>query len=187
MNQSMTIQNSTIGNIDEIFRLYTIATDFQKSKFFVHWPKFDRSLIEMEIAENRQWKMMIDGKIACIWATTFSDPQIWGERDRDPAVYIHRIATNPDFRGNNFVAQIVTWVEQYARENVKEYIRMDTIGENRGLIEHYKKCGFDYLGYFKLDSIKGLPAHYGLADACLFERKLDMVPEPITDNMDVFA
>ncbi|MFZ3052220.1 MAG: hypothetical protein WA099_02345 [Sulfuricurvum sp.] len=49
---------------------------------------------------------------------------------------------------------------------------MDTIGENRGLIQHYKKCGFAYLGYFKLGIIDGLPDHYALADACLFERKL---------------
>lgn len=168
----MTIQNSTINDIDEIFKLYKIATDFQKSKFFVHWPEFKRDLIETEIHENRQWKMMIDNQIACIWATTFSDPQIWGERDDDSAIYIHRIATNPAFRGNDFVARIVEWAEQHARENIKEYIRMDTIGENRGLIEHYKKCGFEYLGYFKLDSTEGLPEHYTLADACLFERKI---------------
>jgi ribosomal protein S18 acetylase RimI-like enzyme len=168
----MTIQNSTITDIDEIFSLYTIATDFQKSKFYVHWPEFKRDLIETEIRENRQWKMMIDGRIACIWATTFSDPQIWGERNHDPALYIHRIATNPDFRGNNFVECIVEWAEQYARENNKSYIRMDTIGENQELIEHYKKCGFEYLGYFKLDFIDGLPDHYALADACLFEIKL---------------
>lgn len=168
----MTIQNSILDDIDEIFRLYSIATEFQKSKFFVHWPQFKRDLIETEIAENRQWKMMIDDQIACIWATTFSDHQIWGKKDSDPALYIHRRATNPDFRGNNFVAIIVQWAEKYAQENDKKYIRMDTIGENRGLIEHYKKCGFEYLGYFKLETIEGLPDHYALADACLFEIKL---------------
>jgi ribosomal protein S18 acetylase RimI-like enzyme len=168
----MIIQNSTFSDIDEIFRLYAIATNFQKSKFFVHWPEFKHELIETEITQNHQWKMTIDGRIACIWATTFNDFQIWGERDRDASLYIHRIATNPDFRGNDFVAQIVAWAEQYARENDKSYIRMDTIGENMGLIEHYKKCGFEYLGYHKLDSIEGLPDHYALADACLFEIKL---------------
>jgi hypothetical protein len=95
------IQNSNINDIDEIFRLYKIATDFQKTRFTIHWPQFDIKLIETEISENRQWKIIADGKIACIWATTFYDPQIWEERNDDPAVYIHRIATNPDFRGQN--------------------------------------------------------------------------------------
>lgn len=169
--QAITIQNSTIADMDEIFRLYKIATDFQKSKFFVHWLQFKRELIETEIAESRQWKMMIGTRTACVWATTFSDPQIWGKRDNDPAIYIHRIATNPEFGGNNLVAKIVKWAEQYAYKNAKEYIRMDTVGENYGLIEHYKKCGFEYLGYFKLDSTEGLPEHYTLADVCLFERR----------------
>jgi len=80
MQNFRNIKNSTANDIDEIFRLYAIATDFQKSKFRVHWPEFKRELIEMEITEERQWKMIIDGCIACIWATTFSDPQIWGER-----------------------------------------------------------------------------------------------------------
>lgn len=32
----MIIKNSTREDIDEIFRLYRIATDFQKTKFTVH-------------------------------------------------------------------------------------------------------------------------------------------------------
>lgn len=115
----MKIQNSNHKDIDEIFRLYQIATDFQKTKFSVHWPAFERSLVATEIAENRQWKMILDDTIACVWATTFDDPQIWEERNADPAVYIHRIATHPDFRGNNFVGSIVEWAKQYALENKK--------------------------------------------------------------------
>ncbi len=34
-------------------------------------------------------------------------------------IAIHRIATNPDFRGQNLVGQIVEWVEIYAKENQK--------------------------------------------------------------------
>lgn len=166
------IQNSNSSDIDEIFRLYKIATDFQKTRFTVHWPVFDRTLIETEIAENRQWKIVADGKIACIWATTFNDPQIWEQRNEDPAVYIHRIATNPDFRGQNLVGQIVEWVKIYAGEHQKKYIRMDTVGDNPGLIDYYTKCGFDFLGLLKLKNTAGLPAHYDNATVSLFQMTL---------------
>lgn len=166
------IKNSTIKDIEAIFRLYKIATDFQKKRFTVYWPEFGRELVESEIAENRQWKMEIDGKIACIWATTFNDPQIWEERNTDPSVYIHRIATNPDFRGQNLVAEIVNWAKDYAVQNDKRFIRMDTVGDNTKLIEYYGKCGFDYLGTLKLKNTEGLPAHYDNATVCLFEIKL---------------
>lgn len=165
----MEIQNSTPADIDEIFRLYKIATDFQKTKFTVHWPEFERSLIETEIAENRQWKIVINNQVACVWATTFNDPQIWEERNNDPAVYVHRIATNPDFRGQNLVLQIVEWSKQYALANKKRFIRMDTVGDNPGLISYYTKCGFEFLRLSKLKNTEGLPAHYDNATVSLFQ------------------
>lgn len=165
----MQITNSTINDIDEIFALYKIATDFQKANLVVHWQEFEQKMIETEIAENRQWKLLIDGQIACIWATTFSDPQIWEDRNVDPSVYIHRIATNPKFKGQNLVAEIVRWAKDYAKENDKKYIRMDTVGNNSRLISHYQKCGFDFLGLLKLKNTKGLPAHYDNAAVSLFQ------------------
>lgn len=165
----MKIESSTAQDVEEIFRLYKIATDFQKTKFITHWPEFDRKLIETEIAEKRQWKIVIDNKIACIWATTFDDPQIWEERNADPAVYIHRIATNPEFRGNNLVEHLVKNVVTYASANKKKFIRMDTVGDNPGLIAYYTKCGFDFLGLLKLKNTAGLPAHYDNATVSLFQ------------------
>lgn len=167
------IQNSTTNDIDSIFELYDLATNYQKVKFPDNlWPQFDRQLIETEINENRQWKLLINGEIACVWATTFSDPKIWEERNIDPSVYIHRIATNPNFRGQNFVAKIVTWAKKYAKHNDKEFVRLDTCGDNQGLIKHYTKCGFEFLGMNKLKNSDGLPIHYVDAEVCFFEIKL---------------
>ena len=172
----MEIQNSTIADIDEIFFLYNVATDLQKAKQVVPWPQFDRALIANEIRANRQWKILIDNQIACIWATTFSDPVIWGKRNLDPAVYIHRIATQAAFRGNNLVAKIAEWALQYAKENNKMYVRMDTVGENEKLIEHYGNCGFEFLGLSKLTASDELPAHYHNATVSLFQ--LDVTARP---------
>ena len=169
----MTIENSTLEDITEIFRLYRLASAYQKARqTVVVWPEFDRQLVEDEITENRQWKLCIDGEIACVWAITFSDEQIWEERNSDPAVYIHRIATNPDFRGQNFVSLIVEWGKQYARELDKKFLRLDTLGNNTKLIEHYTQAGFQFLGLFDLKNTDGLPAHYHNTPACLFEIKL---------------
>jgi ribosomal protein S18 acetylase RimI-like enzyme len=169
----MQIKNSTQNDIAEIFRLYKIASEYQKTKkTVVVWPDFEKELVETEIAENRQWKLIIDNEIACVWATTFSDDQIWGKQKDDAAIYIHRIATNPNFRGFNFVSIIVNWAKEYAKDCDKNFIRLDTLGENKRLIEHYQNAGFDFLGMFDLTDTKGLPDHYHNAPACLFEIKL---------------
>jgi ribosomal protein S18 acetylase RimI-like enzyme len=166
------IENSTVNDIPEIFRLYRIAADYQRKKqTVVVWPEFSPELVKTEVLENRQWKLIIDGQIACVWATTFSDRQIWGERNDDPSVYIHRITTNPDFRGQNFVVKIIEWAKKYALENNKDFVRLDTIGNNVKLIEHYTNAGFNFLGLFNLEDVSELPEHYRNGPACLFEMR----------------
>ena len=165
----MIIENSTEADIDEIFRLYDLATAYQATKGSVVWPAFACSMVAQEIATHHQWKMMAGEVIACVWATTFSDPQIWEEKDCHPSVYIHRIATNPLYRGQDLVQQIVDWAKEFAKANNKKYIRLDTVGNNMGLIKHYQHCGFSFLGMFKLKDSTGLPAHYDNASVSLFE------------------
>jgi len=168
------IKTSSLRDITEIFRLYGLATEYQKIIFPENtWPTFESALVETEIQEQRQFKMVIDDQIACVWAITFTDPQIWEERDKDPSIYIHRIATNPDFRGNQFVAEIVAWARDYAQSRQKKFIRLDTCGHNQKLIKHYTNCGFDFLGIVRLRNADELPSHYQDADVCLFEIKLD--------------
>jgi ribosomal protein S18 acetylase RimI-like enzyme len=171
---NLEIKNSTIKDIDEIFRLYKIAADYQKAKkTVVVWPSFKRELVETEIKGNQQFKMIIDNEIACVWAITFQDEHIWEEKNQDSAIYIHRIATNPNFRGNNFIAKIVKWAKEHATLIDKQYVRMDTLGNNVGLIKHYKNAGFHFLGMFNLKDTSKLLQHYHNTPVCLFEIDLD--------------
>ncbi len=166
----MVITNSKNEDIKEIFRLYQLATDFQKIKFPGNqWPQFDEEMVTKEVAENRQFKLIIEGEIACIWAITTSDAEIWEDDNIDPSIYIHRIATNPKFRGNNYVKIIVDWALKFAKDQKKEFIRMDTCGINQSLINHYVRCGFEFLGTKKLKNTAGLPSHYRNAIVCFFE------------------
>jgi len=165
----MQIQNSTIKDVDKILELYHTATKTQTDKLAATWPKFNKQFVELEIAEKRQWKILINNKIACVWAITFTDPQIWEDRDNEPSIYIHRISTNLKFRGNDLVKVIAKWAKGYAALNNKKFVRLDTVGENIGLINHYQKCGFDFLGLFKLKNTEGLPQHYHNATVSLFE------------------
>ncbi|MCG2420563.1 GNAT family N-acetyltransferase [Aequorivita sp. F47161] len=169
----MKITNSSPADIPEIFRLYRLATEYQKITFPDNlWPEFDRAMVETEVLEKRQFKIVIDGQVACVWAITYSDPQIWEEADNEDSIYIHRIATNPDFRGNDFVKTIVTWAKTYAAEHKKQYIRMDTCGNNQRLIKHYTRSGFNFLEMKKIRDSSQLPSHYHNADVCYFEIQL---------------
>lgn len=169
MNRAEVIKNCSIEDIPAILDLYEMARGYQKMMGATPWPLFDNTIIECAIKENRQWKICVDESVACVWTTTFNDPQIWSHRNADPAVYIHRIATHTQYRGLGFVSQIVKWATIYAASNGKKFIRMDTVGENKKLINYYYKCGFNFLGLSRLTDTTGLPDHYHNATVSLFE------------------
>ena len=169
----MEIKNCLISDINEILSLYESARSFQTQKKMVVWPLFDKSFIEQEIIGQRQWKLIVENHIACNWAITFRDKEIWEERDKGDSIFIHRIATNPNFRGNRYIDNIVEWAKKYAAQIQKKFIRLDTLGNNTKLIKHYTSAGFQFLGMTRLINTANLPAHYQKEpNCCRFEISL---------------
>jgi GNAT superfamily N-acetyltransferase len=162
--------NSSTKDTEAIFKLYDEAIAFQKTKFTQHWQGFDLKMVQKEIEENRQWKLIDDDdNILCIFATNYNDPFIWEEKDNEPSIYLHRIVTNPIFRGKNNMAEIIKWAKDFGIKNEKKFIRMDTWGENKKLMAYYIKCGFTFVGIVKPKKTEGLPSHYSTTILGLFE------------------
>lgn len=168
----MNIVSGTYNDIETIFKLYNDGTEYQKTVAKKHWKGFERSVIQTEIAEKKHWKILVDEQVACIFAITFSDPYIWQEKNKDPAIYIHRIVTNPAFRGKCFVKIIIEWAKAYAGQHSKLFIRMDTGSGNEKLNNYYVKCGFNYLGIIEIKNAEDLPKHYIGGSSSLFEIRL---------------
>ncbi len=110
------IQNSQPEDADLLLTFYEIAIAHQKKVSSNHWQGFSRDLTETEIAEKRQYQIIINGEVAGIFMVAFQDPLIWTGRSED-ALYIHRIVTHPNFRGFAFVKEIIWWAKQYAKDH----------------------------------------------------------------------
>jgi len=166
----MRIETCSIQDTDSILKLYEAARTLQKEKQMVVWPQFDKDFLEKEVMENRQWKLMNDETMVCNWTITFNDKEIWEHRDLADAIYIHRIATHPHYRGRRFIDAIVGWAKEYAKNQGKRYVRLDTLGNNTKLIQHYTSAGFSFLGMVTLTNTSNLPLHYkNEPNCCLFE------------------
>ena len=166
---AMRFENAVLSDIEVIFDLYSKAIEFQKRVFHHSWLGFDSQMVETEISESRLWKIVEEEQIACIYSVTYSDPFIWGEKSHDPAMYIHRIVTNPDLRGRGYARAITEWAKDFARTNDIRFIRMDTWGDNQKLIDYYQDCGFKFLGLTTPEISDALPKHYVGISLSLFE------------------
>jgi uncharacterized damage-inducible protein DinB/GNAT superfamily N-acetyltransferase len=176
----MLILHSTPADLAAIFALFEKAVGYQKTKFQKHWQGFDQELIRQEIAEKRHWKILLEGRLALIFSVTYEDPLIWDDKNADAAIYIHRIASDPLFRGRGFMKQIMAWAQGHARARGKNFIRMDTWADNQNLINYYVDCGFKCLGIKQLIKTVGLPRHYEGNDLSLFEVPLSTIHAPMS-------
>ena len=165
----MAIVNAGISDLDTLMQFYDNAIAHQKTVSNLVWKGFDREVVIKEIEEGRQWKIMIDSQVACVFMTALNDPDIWDERDKDAAIYIHRICTSPDFRGKGFVKIITDWTLDFARINNLDFVRLDTWQDNARLHDIYLNAGFNYVGTKLIDASGNLPKHYWGVTLGLFE------------------
>jgi ribosomal protein S18 acetylase RimI-like enzyme len=165
----MEIRNSTANDIEDIFKIYEQASAYKLQVGNKGWKGFKLVQVQKEIAENRHFVILEGQEIACTFLLTFKDVIIWKESANDTSIYIHRIATNPLFRGNSYVTKIVTWAKEYAIANEKKYIRLDTHSGNDKINTYYISCGFTFKGVNQINWTPELPEHYKEGSFSLFE------------------
>ncbi|MDR3714846.1 MAG: GNAT family N-acetyltransferase [Puia sp.] len=201
----MTITHTTIEDLDTIRELFGLAIQYQQSKAANHWHGMDEALIKREIGEHLHWKIVEEGiveekmmrekmmrekrmvagrgrvreqalpAIVCFFSVAFADSLVWDERDADPSLYLHRIITNPAFRGRGYVKHIIAWAESFGAAAGKRYIRLDTHVDNQRLNAYYQECGFVFCGVKKFDGQEGnpgVPRHYLGSGLSLYEREI---------------
>ena len=72
----------------------------------------------------------------------------------------------------NYVKKIVEWTVNYAKENKKLFVRLDTHSGNERINEYYISCGFTYKGISEIEWTADLPEHYKEGSFSLFEIKI---------------
>jgi|ERR1700756_5182772 len=167
-----TIEKSLRYDLEIILGIYRDAVKYQKEKGYNLWPEFEKSLIEKEIQEQRHYKIIQNDKIACVFSILYNDPIIWKEKDKDPAIYLHRIATNINFKGKGMMQLITDWAYKHAAQHNKKHIRMDTWSDNENLKSYYLNFGFIHMGQVNLQKNNELPSHYWGSTLSLFEIKI---------------
>jgi len=154
---SYNIVNTTNEDLEFVYRLFDEAVKYQKRNNYPDWEGYDKKVFQQDIADKLQYKIVIKNSIACIFSIRFSDKIIWRDKDKNDAIYIHRIAVNPDFKGQKQFQKILAWAINLAQETNKSYIRMDTWAENPTIIDYYKSFGFRFLENYTTPDTMELP------------------------------
>lgn len=167
--ESYIIENTIESDLQVICWMFDEAILYQKLKKYPVWNGYDLAVLQNDIAQKIQYKIVINDEIACIFSVCYTDPIIWGEKDKGDAIYIHRIVVNPKHKGQKHFEKIFTWAKNHAIENDFDFIRMDTWADNLNIISYYCSFGFEFLTNFTTPNTADLPVQHRNLKLALLE------------------
>lgn len=169
----ISILHTTQADLPDILRLFEQAMAMQGLDGYKVWQSIDKTALEKDIENRLQYKIVKGGDILCIFSIQHSDPFIWREKDRNDAIYLHRIVTNPDFKGQKQFQKVLDWAQRFARANKLKFVRMDTWADNAKIIAYYTSFGFAFIENYQTTDAPELPVQNRNLNVALLELELD--------------
>ena len=167
------IINTTKEDIEIILWLFKQAMELQGKNDYKVWEEIDTIGLEKDIENNQQYKVMLDNNILCIFSVQFNDRFIWREKDKDDAIYLHRIVVNPKFKGQKQFEKVLNWARQFAKQKNLKYVRMDTWADNSKIISYYKTFGFNFIENYITTNTSELPVQNRNLHVALLQLEID--------------
>ncbi|HEY4629571.1 MAG TPA: GNAT family N-acetyltransferase [Flavobacterium sp.] len=167
--KSYIIENTIESDLQLICWMFDEAILYQKLKNYPVWNGYDVAVLQNDIAQKIQYKIVVNGEIACIFSVCYTDPIIWGKKDKGDAIYLHRIVVNPKHKGQKHFEKIFAWAKNHAIENDFNFIRMDTWADNPTIISYYCSFGFEFLTNFTTPNTADLPVQHRNLQLALLE------------------
>ena len=95
------ISNNQYNPIQSSFYLLDVwwSVAYQQKNNYPVLKDYDKNVLIEDIQLSRQYKILIDDQIACIFSVYYSDELFWREKEKNEAVYLHRIGVNPNYKG----------------------------------------------------------------------------------------
>lgn len=159
MGVSFVILNTTLDDLPIIHHLFEQSISYQEKHGYPAWKHYDRNAIARDIENGHQFKVVINDIIAAVFSVAYRDKIIWRDRDKGDSIYLHRIVSNPEFKGQRLFGIILDWTIDHVKSAGIRSIRMDTWADNPTIISYYKTFGFDFVENFTTPDTVELPTH----------------------------
>ena len=173
---AIVIKNTSIEELDRSCEIMDKGIAFQKRKGHPHYLTNDRQFHERDILLGQHYTVYVDGEVGGIFSLSFNDKVIWRDKEKGDAVYLHRIITKDEFKGQRLLQHIIDWTIRYTRNQKRKYIRLDTWDNNPPLVDYYKSFGFYISEHFTMPQTDELSVNAWGNDVVLMQ--LDVSNSP---------
>jgi ribosomal protein S18 acetylase RimI-like enzyme len=106
--------------------------------------------LKNDITKKQMYKLIFDGAIASICVLNQEYDKEYRDGDwayrGDNFVIVHRLCVNPEYQGRGFGTKTMVCVEEYAKNNGLQSIRLDTFSKNPAALKLYTSLGYKKTG-----------------------------------------
>ncbi len=149
--QNSMIRKAKLSDLDVIYQLTQACAREMIAKGIFQWNEQypTRSRFQKDIELQELYVLKEDIITGIIVITELMDneyiPIQWmTENQRN--LYIHRLAVHPDYWGQGYAKQLMSWAENYAKKNEYQSVRLDTFSQNQRNQKFYETRGYKKLG-----------------------------------------
>ena len=145
MSNQIELKKANIIDIDEIINMYAERMRWFKENEIKQWSKYltNHSKSEFEQAiENGNYYILTKNDNIIAGFEISTDSHYWND-DTTNAYYLYKIVVKVGYK--NIGKEIFEFAKQIAKENKKDYLRIDCVSSNKKLNQIYNKHGFEYV------------------------------------------
>lgn len=149
------IRRAMTGDLDRVISLYRACTRKMNREGLDNWNTSypGKTTFLQDIREKSLFVMeSANTLIAAVTLNREEPPEYSGlswEVTGEKILVVHRLAVNPQFRGNGYAKQFMTWAEELARRLHAAGIHMDVYSINTPARKLYEKLGYRELETFR--------------------------------------
>lgn len=151
----MRIRQATQKDLFALLALVARVVPLMRAAGNMQWDEGypNAEVFTRDIEREQLWLAEIDGKIAGVVAIT-NDPEpdyVQADWDNEePALVVHRLAVDPEFRGVGVARALMEQAEVLARTQGISAIRVDTNIENEATQRLFLNLGYRFAGEISL-------------------------------------
>ncbi len=149
---SLKFEKIEIERINEIISILVEKAKYLNSINKTMWDihKLTKEKILKQYNNPLLFLVIYDEKILGCFILIEKDEKNWPESKDDEAYYLHRLVVRTDFCGKGYSKNIIDWIKEYAKNNNKDYVRIDYDKKREYLDKLYKLNGFVDVGEYEI-------------------------------------
>ena len=148
----MEFRTATIDDLDALVALYGAATQDMLRQGIDQWDEYypDREILTEDVESGDMTLGLLDGEPACAWVVNREyEPEYvsgaWEHTGGDFCV-LHRLCVNPEMQGQGLARKAMAHMEETAREQGFDSVRLDVFSQNLHAQRLYERLGYKRTG-----------------------------------------